>query len=262
MMHHRLASLTLALALLPGFAQAQSKPAAKGAETKAASSKSAAEKPPPKPLTQAQSAAETIKKLPPFLGLFGTEEMLAKHGFRSRPGTFVDFEVDPNSKPRGAGQEHGYRLAEVGPAVPGGRWIEMVSTSSGIGQQGIRILTRGDKSGNLERMIGRAGGLPPMEFPLDTVSIEAIGGGVKGLTDLSLPAKLVGKEVVTTPLGKFNTDHWVVDVGRGHRLEFWFTDDEKIPFSGMVKMVNDEGSVLAAKVGTNATETIAVPPRM
>lgn len=261
MMRHRLASLTLALALLPGFAQAQSKPAAKGAETKAANSKAAAaEKPPLKPLSRSTEAAETLKKLPPFMGLFGTEEMIAKTGFRSRPGTFVEFAADPNVKT--AGTDHSFRLAEVGPAVPGGRWIEMVTTSSSFGGQGVRMLTRGEKNGNIERIIARAGGMPPMEFPLDTVNIQAIGGGTKGISDLTLPAKMVGKEVVTTPLGKFNCDHWVIDVGRGHRLEFWFTDDEKIPFSGLVKLINDEGTVLASKVGTNATESIQVPPRM
>ena len=138
----------------------------------------------------------------------------------------------------------------------------MVSITQSIGSQGIRLLTRGEKNGNLERLVGRAGGLPPMEFPLDNLTIEAIGGGTKGLTDMTLPAKIVGQEVVTTPLGKFKADHWIIDVGPKHRLEFWFTTDEKIPFTGLVKMINDEGTVIVNKVGTNMTESIPVPPRL
>ena len=80
----------------------------------------------------------------------------------------------------------------------------------------------------------------------------------------SHPHKLiiaVGKETVTTPLGKFETEHWVIPIEKGHDLEFWMTQNEKIPFTGIVKMINDEGTVIAAKMGTDAQATIPVPQR-
>jgi hypothetical protein len=249
MMRHRLASMVLAASLAPGLASA----AEKTAGTKTPPAKAA----PPKALPKALAPAATLVKLPPFFGLFGSEEMIAKYGFRSRPGTYIDYDIDPKAKTVGNG--HGFRMAEVGPPVPGARWIEMTSLSPGLVGQGMRILTRGEKAGNIERLIARAGGMPPMEFPLDSASLDAIAGSSKDLSSLTLPGKVVGKETVTTPLGKFTTDHWVIPIEKGRALEFWITQDEKIPFTGIVKMINDEGTVIAAKMGTDGTASIPVP---
>jgi len=224
----------------------------------AASGKDKEPAPLPKPASSANKA-DITKKLPPFFGLFGSSELISKLGFRSRVGRFVEYKIDPKDK--AAAPTQTLRIAEVGPEVPGARWIEVVAQGPNGDGQGLRILTRGEKDGNVERIVARVGGMPSMEFPLEAVGPDGGSGIAMASGQMLSSPKHVGKESITVPLGQFQADHWVLESAQKQKLELWTTSDEKVPFVGILKMTTDQGFAVASKVGTDATSIIQVPPR-
>lgn len=224
-----------------------------------------AEAPLPKPAPRDGDAPDgkVRAKLPPFLGLFGPAALLQKTGFRSAPGRWIEFALEgPKSETSGGAM----RLQEVGPAIAGARWIEVLATSGGTDSSGLRMLARGDKDGNLERMIASMPNFPAMEFPLDSIDLSAAkddqpAAGPVSVTEFAtgVPRKL-GRETVTVPLGKFDCDHWLVEAEAG-QMEFWISSDPKVPFNGAVKLSSPDGVATATKVGTDAASKIPVPQK-
>jgi hypothetical protein len=198
-------------------------------------------------------------ELPPFFGIFGSADLIAKVGFRGDVGSYIEFQLDAgNPAARGA---TGLRLAQVGPPVAGARWIEMITIGGKGDGSGIRMLSRGLERGNVERLLAGAASLPATELPLDAMSADlpiAQPGGEAGSTLLS-DVKHLGSETVEVPLGKFKTEHWLV-ARTPKSMEIWTTTDPKVPFTGAVKMLTRDGLAVARKVGTDATATILPAP--
>jgi hypothetical protein len=212
----------------------------------------------PKAISQ-DAQTDLAKKLPPFFGLFGTTEFIAKMGFRSKVGRFIEYQIEPKGQASPPNQS--LRIAEVGPEVKGARWIEITAQSQGLEGQGLRILTRGEKEGNIERLIVRAGGMPAMEFPLESMGLEGGSGAFTMTNEMLGEAKHLGKETITVPIGQFVTDHWLIEGKQKKKLELWVTAEDRVPFVGIVKMTTDQGFAVASKVGTEAVAAIPVPPR-
>lgn len=205
--------------------------------------------------------AKANPALPPYMGIFGPQELIEKVGFRSVVGRYVEYKL--TTKTSGGAKVASMRLQEVGPAVRGARWIEMIATPDGVGPAGMRMLGRGEKNGNLERIIARAPDFPPLEFPIDAVTIDSMPGFVPGpdaTTGETMMGtlKLAGKETITVPLGKFETSHWVL-ANEKQKFEFWTTTDPRIPFTGAVKIETADGTAEAVKVGTDAQAVVPVP---
>src|SRR6185312_6090495 len=137
-----------------------------------------------------------LKGIPPFFGMFGSAEMIAKLGFHSKPGSYIEYQL--------TGGGAGMRIAEVGPAVAGARWIEITARVPEMAEtQGMRFLARGEKDGNIERFVVHVSGMPPMEMPMEAVG-RAGGSGISGVSAHMLgPMKSVGHEKITTPIGEF-----------------------------------------------------------
>lgn len=209
----------------------------------------------PKPLPRGVQAPSPAAALPPFLGVFGPGELVAKTGFRSAPGRYIVYRVGAKS-----GEVVGTaRYQEVGPPIRGARWVEFLASMDGTSLSGFRMLVRGDGVGNVERLIARTPETAPLELPLDTVDVEELPE-LLGQGALGERLKKVGREKITVPLGTFETDHWTLEV-KGKRFDWWTTTDPKVPFTGAVKMSIGEGVGVAVEVGTNAVGHIAVPAK-
>lgn len=192
-------------------------------------------------------------KVPAFLGFFGPKELIEKVGFRSSVGSYIEYKVT------NASEAARLRFSEVGPQVRGARWIEITGDAGPAVGGGVRILTRGEGDGNLERIIFKGPDVPIMEVPVDSADIEGTPMA-KGRDKQVL--KLVGRETVKVPLGTFETDRWLWEVGDGTRFEWWIATDRSLPFTGAVKFEGPEGLAVAVKTGKDAKPTIAVPGRL
>lgn len=255
-MRSRLALLPAALLALAPAAHAQTKPMPSPAPAaKASSAAKASPAPLPKPVQQKQAGEDPAKDLPPFLGLFGPVELIQQTGFRSQIGRWIEYRLDgdPNQ-----GQSGTMRIQEVGPAERGARWIEVLASTEGVSGTGLKLLTRGERNGNLERLVARAPGLAALELPLDSVSITSLAGGMTGGNTALGELRKVGKETLELPIGRFDTEHWTLDSGRAV-THYWITRDPKIPFTGIVKMENVEGTATAVQFGSNAVGQIPMP---
>lgn len=216
--------------------------------------------PVPKALARTPKETGQGSSLPAFLGFFGPAALIEKTGFRSVPGRWISFDLAPGAS---------MRLQEVAGAPQGSRWIELLAETGGATSNGVRLLARGPADGNVTRLIASMPGFPALEFPLDSgaLSLDDEDASVpSGPIDTAAFAfgkpRLAGRESLTVPLGTFACDHWVVELpGRKERMEVWTTKDERVPFTGAVKMVSPTGTALARKVGTDASARIAVPPR-
>jgi hypothetical protein len=201
-----------------------------------------------------------VTKLPPFFGVFGSADLIAKVGFRGKAGSYIEYEAIPNSPEAGTGK--GLRIAQVAPDVAGGRWLEVTGLGQGAEGVGLKLFAKGEAVGNVKRIIVESPQLPPMEMPLDSLSTDmpiGMPGGDSGDSLLS-DAKYLGSEKITVPVGTFQAEHWLVSSKQGHRLEVWTTKDQRIPFTGCIRMLTTQGTVRAVKVGTDAVGTITVPP--
>jgi len=216
----------------------------------------------PKPAPRGDDAGHVaMADVPPFLGLFGSADLLAKVGFRSEVGRYIDFKAEADNVLTAKGT--GVRFAQVPPEVPGRRWIEVTALGSGVGGNGMRLLTKGASKGNIERIIIQSSQTPPMEVPLNSMTSSMplnAPGGPAG-SSLNSDVKHLGHERVTVPLGTFETEHWMVSSEHDHLLEIWTTTDPKVPFTGVVQMRTDKGLAVAEKVGSNAEPSISVPPK-
>lgn len=199
---------------------------------------------------------ETPKMLPPFLGLFGSESLLEKTGFRSKVGSWIEFET--RSAASGGAVGGTVRFQHVAPQVRGSRWIEMIASTPGADFGAVRMLTRGTGKGNLERLIVLTAGMPPLEMPLDSAELDvpAAQGG-SGQIDFGEVTSL-GKKTITVPLGKFETEHYRFTVG-AETLEYWITRDEKVPFTGAVRIAQGGNTLEATQVGTDAVARVPLP---
>lgn len=229
----------------------------------------------PSPLPKAEEAplpkpgprgpAEPAKlSLPPFMGFFGSPELLKETGFRSSIGKWIEYEI---SQPGSGGATAGTLLVQqVGPSVRGGRWLEFVVSQGGSEAGGFRMLTRGEGADNIERIVILASGLPPIEVPVDSATLSFIAPEAPGAKDPSKVAelgelRLEGKEEIETPLGVFDTERWVIAAG-DRQVVFWITRDSSIPFSGLVKLRRSDGEFHAVATGDEAKARILVPARL
>ncbi len=196
-------------------------------------------------------------KLPPFLGIFGSADLISKAGFRGHAGSYIEFRTESKT---GADAAHGMRIAQVGPDVPGGRWIEISPLNTDpVGSGALLLFGRGLASGNVSRIVLQAPGGMPLEVPVRNLTsslASPISGAPAGSSVLE-SAKDLGPEKVKVPLGTFTAEHWVV--GAKPKLEIWTTSDERVPFSGAVKMLTSDGVLVATQVGTDAKATVVVP---
>lgn len=240
----------------------------------------AAAKPGPKPAEEPVPKArkpsahkQPEAKLPSFLSMLGPVSLVRQVPLRSSPGRYIEFVVEGLPKDTDVGA---FRIAELGPALKGSRWLEMTGGSYGLGTQGVRIQTRGVEDGNVERMIIAIPGFPPMELPIHDFELvdelegkdgkEAPAGpdastsfaGLQIASDAT--ARKASREKITVPLGTFECDHWILE-SPGHRYDYWLADDPAVPFLGTVKVTDGRLSVVAQKAGTDATARIQVPPR-
>jgi hypothetical protein len=249
----RVRSLAVLLAALLAHGAAVAAPPDKAA----APAKLAGKEELPKALPRKGETPITPSDMPPYLGIFGSADLIAKVGFRGKAGSYIEYKLE--SKVKEAGSAHGLRLAQVEPEVPGARWIEMTSKGPGVEGSGLRLLTRGNGKGNIERLVAQSPQAPPLELPLNALTTTAPIAAPTGASGESLlsDVKHIGHEKVEVPLGKFETEHWLI--AEKPRLEIWTTKDERVPFIGAVKMLTEEGWAYAAKAGTDATAIISAP---
>lgn len=196
--------------------------------------------------------------IPAFLGIFGPVELIEKAGFTSSPGKWIEYELVPHGAV--GVSEHSMRIQEVGPSPRGSRWIEMIVKVQGTGTAGIRMLVKGERDGNIERVIAKAPDMPPIEFPVgvaDAASFPMAGMRKADGTRGGVLTR-VGQEKVKVPLGTFLCDHWVLDNG-DRKYDLWLATDTSIPFTRAIKFTTDEGVALARAVGNDATGVILVP---
>jgi len=250
----RLSALACAVFLLG--AATPTKPASK---PDAGAPKAAADDDLPKPAPRGPDK-DKIAKLPPFMGIFGTAPLIAKTGFRSTVGRYVEFKAEGTLQQAELLQGTGLRIQEVGPAVAGSRWIEILPVGVGGEQTGVRVLCRGEGNGNIERLIAAIPTMPAIEFPVEAATMDGMPGLPGGAPSLTAEPKLVARETITVPLGRFETEHWAVGEDKG-RIEIWVTKDPLVPFTGAIKIVSAEGGMVAHKVGTDAKPRIPVPAR-
>ncbi len=226
-------------------------------------SPAAAPKLPPLPQPLPRGDHVSPSTMPAFLGMFGPAALVQKTGFRSSPGRWLEYALTNTASPGMPAAT--MRLQEVGPPLAGARWIEVLTDAGGGVSAGIKMLVRGLKDGNVERLIASMPSFPTMELPLASATFSKKGasgpGQPLGLSQASVgvPQK-VGRETVVVPLGKFECTHWVV-TGAGQKIEIWTTTDRRVPFIGAVKMTGNGGIALLSKVGTHALAKIPVPPR-
>jgi hypothetical protein len=221
----------------------------------------AAKEPVPKAMVK-RSKDGPGAELPAFMGVFGPSALIAAAGFRSAPGRYAEYAVlGSDRKPSGPRM----RLQEVGPAPAGKRWIEFLGSQGLEGWAGTRLLTKGLGDRNVERMVVSMPGIPPMEMPLDSLTVTPDGpdgaptpAGAPAFSLDGLSVRKAGREELTVPAGKFTCEHWVVDAG-GRRLDYWLTADAAVPFVGMVQMKSSDGVAALSKFGTDASPLIAAP---
>lgn len=215
----------------------------------------------PKPFKAPDVAGK--EGIPAFLGIFGPVELIAKSGFNSAPGKWIEYEMLSLAGTELSGTNT-MRLQEVAPAPRGSRWIEMIVTTEEAGTAGVRMLVKGEGDGNVERVIAKAPQMPPIEFPVSSGDFSGLTLGASttpdGSGDLTRGGVLrrVGQEKIKVPLGTFLCEHWVLDNGQ-RKFDFWLATDQSIPFIRAIKFTTEEGTAVATKVGTDAKATILVP---
>jgi len=135
----------------------------------------------------------------------------------------------------------------------GGVWLEeMVSGAKGelvvkalIGHEGIQtLIVQPPGKGPLLLPPGGAPGMPdpPSGGTEDDVSRQ--GGG-----------ELVGKEVITTPAGTYNTVHYKID----EHTHVWVTPD--IPPLGVVQLTSEQTKITLKKLLTGAQTRVTGEPK-
>ncbi len=206
---------------------------------------------------------EAPSALPAFMGVFGPAKLIEKTGFRSAPGKFAEYD---GLSATGQSSGNRMRFQEVGGAPAGRRWIEILVASGQMEFSGVRILTKGLGDKNVEKLVASMPGLPPMEFPLDSVSMtpDRPGQGDAPVPVKEMPPAEVRKaarETITVPAGRFECDHWIADTD-GRRFDYWVTTDPSVPFIGAVKYTAPEGTMVLSKVGANATGVVGQPMKM
>lgn len=215
----------------------------------------------PKPF----KAPDAVSKegIPAFLGIFGPVELIAKSGFNSAPGKWIEYELLSLAATELAGSNT-MRIQEVGPTPRGSRWLEMLVTTEEAGTAGVRMLVKGESDGNVERVIAKAPQMPPIEFPVSSADFSGLSLGAStspdGSGEMTRGGVLrhVGQEKIKVPLGTFLCEHWVLDNGE-RQFDFWLATDQSIPFIRAVKFTTEEGTAVATKTGTDAKATILVP---
>lgn len=201
--------------------------------------------------------------IPAFLGIFGPQELIAKAGFNSAPGKWIEYELMSIAGTALTGSNT-MRLQEVGPTPRGGRWIEMLITTDEAGEAALRMLVKGESDGNVERVIAKAPFMPPIEFPVSSADFS-------GLSLVASPAddapgektrggmlRHVGQEKIKVPLGTFVTEHWVLDSGK-RQFDFWLAIDQSVPFMRAVKFTTADGTAVATAMGSDAKAKVLVP---
>jgi len=226
--------------------------------------------PVPKARPRGAEAASTKPKIPAFMGIFGPTSFLKQVGLRSSPGRWAEFETP---KPASGTKPQRMRIAEVGPAPAGARWIEFSGDIAEDEHVAFRMQFRGSDDGNLERLLIKPPLMPAMEFPVDSYEVlnrMADESGhdhgsqlpSEGTVGRALPANTtarnVGTEKLVVPAGTFECDHWILEA-EWLRQDYWTTKDPKVPFSGVVKMITETGTAVLVATGTDAKPTIAVP---
>lgn len=211
----------------------------------------------PKPF-KALEAGDT-GSIPAFLGIFGPVELIQKAGFTSSPGKWIEYDLVPHAS--ATISDSTMRIQEVGPAPRGSRWIEMLIEVKNVGTAGVRMLAKGERDGNIERVIAKAPDMPPIEFPVAAADISSLPfSGSKGDGTATRGGVLtkVGQVKLKVPLGTFLCDHWVLDNGE-RKYELWLATDTSLPFTRAIKFTTDEGTAIARAVGSDATGVILVP---
>lgn len=264
MRFHYLLTCLVACLLVSGPSFAQS-PAKASSPKKAAPRATAADEIDDSDLPKPFKAPEAASKvgIPAFLGVFGPVELIAKSGFNSAPGKWIEYELLSLAGTELVGSNT-MRLQEVGPTPRGNRWIEMLVTTEEAGTAGVRMLVKGESDGNVERVIAKAPQMPPIEFPVSSADFSGLSLGPTATRDgsgeMTRGGELrhVGQEKIKVPLGTFVCEHWVLDNGQ-RQFDFWLATDQSIPFIRAVKFTTEEGTAVATKTGVDAKGTILVP---
>jgi hypothetical protein len=189
-----------------------------------------------------------VAELPPYFGFFGPPQLVAKTGVRGKVGSWVEFGAT------GAGEGTHLRMQQVAPEVRGGRWIEVVAEQGGQPGLAMRLLARGDGTGNVERFLFQGPGLAPLELPL-SVGVVSMDKQAPGSLPVSGDVKMGGRESITVPLGTFAATRWIITEDK-EITEIWTTDDPKVPFTGMLRMKNKDGAIEAVGAGADAQPKI------
>jgi hypothetical protein len=152
------------------------------------------------------------------------------------------------------GKKSTMEMAIVGSEMVGaqqGYWMEVGHADSGAGPvtYGKMLVTPADFA--FHKMIFvMPGSTQPMEMDVDAVKSH------RDSMDKNLEKwHSVGNESITVPAGTFSCEHWTKDEGKG---DVWVSS--KVSPMGMVKMVDDNESMVLTRVISDAKTHISGTP--
>lgn len=133
----------------------------------------------------------------------------------------------------------------------GGVWLEEVVTGE-PGMLTVKVLVNHE---GIQRLIVQPGeDGPVLELPPAGVPGKPGAPSAGNDQSVSKNGELIGPEVVTTPAGTFNTQHFRID-----DTDVWVTAD--IPPLGVVKSTKGDLEITLVRVYENATSRITKEPR-
>ena len=174
-------------------------------------------------------------------------------------GTWIEHRIGPVD---GAGQTYQLRLAVVGrePAAPGrpaATWLELIASGSETPQHAFKVLvvSNPDRTLSFLRMIiqfptGAPRELPPERLPRDQ------GSSAGACTDAKV--RDLGQQTVTTPAGRFRTQHRRILEPDNPPLDLWTS--ARVPMTGLVKLVDGNTQWLLTGHGADAASLVTGEP--
>ena len=138
-----------------------------------------------------------------------------------------------------------------------GFWVEVAMSNERAGGDVI-VKTLENVEGNTisnTKMVMQMPGQPPMEMSPDMMAMGARRATQTQAADFRDKAELVGTESVTVPAGTFTCQHYRMKDGSG---DAWIS--EKVSPWGLVKMQDQQRTMVLAKVITDAKDRITGTP--